>query len=359
MGVVRKIKKMTIVILVACLGFFISSCSPEKEISTIEEVDLSQELKVIEAFGLVKAEESKDVIIDFPAVVQEVLVNEGQKLSLNDPILTLDLSQYQSQISDKNNELNIAKLEYQRVIKILQGLSQENKEIEINKLENDLEYSKKLFVQVAEDHNSKQKLYEVGAISQETQNQSNRSLDEAKKSVDAIDYELQLASSENKRSIEQLRIQQGIERDQLNIQSERILLIENNLLDLKDKLNKSYIIGNQIVSDYKTATIHDITYATGHMIDTSRKAFSIINLDSLIIEANVVEEFIRDIKVGAPVRIVPIADRAREYKGSVVYISQMAFPDNGETVIPVRITIDNIDSFLLPNYNVDVFIDVQ
>ena len=359
MGVVVKIQKLTFLILIVCLGFFVSSCSPKKEIPTIDEVDLSQELKVIEAFGLVKAEESKDVIIDFPAVVQEVLVKEGQKLSLNDPILTLNLSQYQSQISDKKNELNIAKLEYQRVNKSLQGLSQENKEIEIKKLNNDLEYSKKLYVQVEEEHNSKQKLYEVGAISQEILNQSNRSLDEAKKNVEAIDYQLQLASSENKRAIEQLRIKQGIERDQLNIQSERILLIENNLLDLEDKLKKSYIIGNQIVSDYKTATIHDITYASGHMIDTSRKAFSIINLESLIVEANVVEEFIRDIQVGASVRIVPIADRTREYKGSVVYISQMAFPNNGETVVPVRITIDNIDSFLLPNYNVDVFIDVQ
>lgn len=94
-------------------------------------------------------------------------------------------------------------------------------------------------------------------------------------------------------------------------------------------------------------------------MDPNTKAFTIVNLDSLLIEANVVEEFIRDVDLGSRVKIVPIADRTKEYTGKVIFISQIAFNNNGETVIPVRISIDNLDSFLLPNYNVDVFIDVK
>ncbi|WP_242661305.1 HlyD family secretion protein [Alkaliphilus metalliredigens] len=355
----KTIKKMTLVISIVFLGFLMVACSKDEEISNVEEVDLSHELKIIEAFGLIKAEESKDIIIDFPAVVQEVLVKDGQHIGFHTPILTLDLSEYQSQITDKKNDLNIAKLEHQRLNKGLQGLTLENREPEIDKLINDLDFSKKLYGQALEDLHSKEKLYEAGAISQESLDQFKRSVDEAKKNVDSSEYELQLSASRHDRELEQFRLKQDTESDQVGIQRERIRQIENNLSALNDRLNKSYMIGNQIVSEFESAAVHDITYASGHMTDTERKAFSIINLENLIVEANVVEEFIRDVHQGASVRIVPIADRTREYEGTVFYISQMAFPSNGETVIPVRISIDNLDSFLLPNYNVDVYIKVK
>ena len=137
---------------------------------------------------------------------------------------------------------------------------------------------------------------------------------------------------------------------------ENIMQLKSRLEILENKLNKAYIKENQIVSPYDNAVIYDIQYETGHITDASKKAFSISNLDSLIIEAEVVEEFIKDVHVGARVRIVPVADRMREYEGSVKYISQMAFSNNGETIVPVKISIDNNDSFLLPNYNVDVYI---
>ena len=87
------------------------SCSKDEDIHTVQEVDLSDEITEIEAFGLVKAEESKDIIIDIPARVQEVLVEEGQHVILNTPILTMDLTDYNNLIRDKNNELSIARLD--------------------------------------------------------------------------------------------------------------------------------------------------------------------------------------------------------------------------------------------------------
>lgn len=32
----------------------------------------------------------------------------------------------------------------------------------------------------------------------------------------------------------------------------------------------------------------------------------------------------------------------------------MAIKENGETVVPIEISVDNKDSFLRPNFNVDV-----
>ncbi|WFA08639.1 efflux RND transporter periplasmic adaptor subunit [Tissierella sp. Yu-01] len=354
-----RIKKITLIILIIYMGVFGASCSKGEDISAVQEVDLSDEAQTVEAFGVIRVDESKDVIIDFPAIVQEVIAKEGQHLGLYDPILTLDLSDYENLLQDKRNELNIARLEYQRADASLKGLSIENIDIQLNKLESDLELAKKSYEQTLEEHNSIEKLYEMGAVSKENLQQSKLGLDEALNKVEAIEYERQLVTSRYERELDQLSTRQDTERYQVSIQNERIQQIENNLATLEDKVNKPYFLDSQIVSEFENAAIYDIAYSSGSMTDATQKAFTIVNLDSLIVEADVVEEFISDVKVGASVRIVPIADRTREYTGSVIYISKMAFTKNGETEVPIRISIDNMDSFLLPNYNVDIYIDVK
>ena len=52
--------------------------------------------------------------------------------------------------------------------------------------------------------------------------------------------------------------------------------------------------------------------------------------------------------------IVPVADSSKAYHGRVVRISNIAHDRNGETIIPVEITIEDYDEFLKPKYNVDV-----
>jgi HlyD family secretion protein len=149
------------------------------------------------------------------------------------------------------------------------------------------------------------------------------------------------------------------EKAKYAVQSEYIGQVKNRLNILQNKLNKPYIAGNQIISMYDNAVVYDIQYQPGHITDVSKKAFSIANLDSLIIEAEVVEEFIKDVRKGLKVKIVPAADRTKEYVGRVIYVSDIAYSKNGGTVVPIKISLDNNDSFLKPNYNVDVYIEVQ
>lgn len=354
-----KTMKYALVLIIIFLAIIISSCSKENETPTTVEVDLSKESKEIEAFGIVKAEDYKDIIIDFPAVVSEILVKEGQHVGLHEPILTLDLSQYQSQIQNEKIELSIAMLEQQNAIKNLEGLSLDDKELEINKLKNGLELLNNQYAQSVEDFNSKEMLFQEGAISQETYNLSKQFMDETKNKAKGAEYELQMVVESYEKNIEQFQTTKETEKNHTDILSERIKQIENNVTSLKNKLIKSYINANQIVSEYENAVIYDIKYSQGNTTDASQKAFTIANIDSLIIEANIPEEFIKDVKVDQTVKIVPVAERTKEYNGRVINMSQMAFTNNGETVIPIRISIKDIDSFLLPNFNVDVYIDVQ
>lgn len=339
------ILKKIILVLIILLSLSMYGCTPKESAAPVEEIDLSQEKKIIESFGIIKAEDSTDIIIDFTSVVTDVPVNNGQHIRLNDPVLTLDMSQYEAQISDVKSQLNIAELEYEQI----KLSSEDNQQTEIDKLKNNLEFAEQMYSTAMKEFNNNESLYKEGVISEDTFNQSKTNLNESKNKVDNIKFEMRnILDSINKKAESEV-IKEAV-------QMENIMQLKSRLEILENKLNKAYIKENQIVSPYDNAVIYDIQYETGHITDASKKAFSISNLDSLIIEAEVVEEFIKDVHVGARVRIVPVADRMREYEGSVKYISQMAFNNNGETIVPVKISIDNNDSFLLPNYNVDVYI---
>jgi multidrug resistance efflux pump len=76
-----------------------------------------------------------------------------------------------------------------------------------------------------------------------------------------------------------------------------------------------------------------------------------------VVEANIFEEFIKDVEIGAKVTIVPIADKNKKYQGEVIGISAKAVKQNGDTVVPIQISLVHNDAFLMPNFNVDVFIE--
>lgn len=352
-------RKFAVMSAIMCLVLIITSCNKSEETSQVEEVELSDKSTVIEAFGIVKAERSKDVIIDFPAVVSDVPAKEGQHVRFDEPIIILDLTMYQAQIQDEKIELNIAKLEEKSAVVGLNGLTLDDKTSEIEKLKNNLEFAKAHYDQTAEDFKNKENLYNEGAISQESYNQYKKNTDEAKNKMNDIEYELKIAAESNDRNIEQYQISKETETNQADMLTQRTTQIEYNVAAMENKLNKPFIAGNQIISEYKNAAVYDIKYAPGNITSAEQKAFTIVDLDSLIVEANVPEEFIKDVKAGQTVKIVPVADRTKEYEGSVVSLSGMAFSINGETVVPVRIAITTTDSFLLPNYNVDVYIDVK
>ena len=84
-----------------------------------------------------------------------------------------------------------------------------------------------------------------------------------------------------------------------------------------------------------------------------------MKLNSLLVESNVPEEFIKDVKIGSMVTIIPQADKSKEYSGKVTYISNNAEDKNGETTVLVEISIDNNDGFLMPNFNVNLEIKIE
>lgn len=143
--------------------------------------------------------------------------------------------------------------------------------------------------------------------------------------------------------------------NQKNAQDAKIAAGQAEVDALNSLLSKSYLSGSSIVSDMDNAVVTELNYKKGDVVSAQQKILSLQDLSSLYINAKVGEEFIKDVQVGKAVTIIPTSNSSAKYTGKVVSISNAAVTEqNGETNIPVEISIDNNDGKLLPSYNVDV-----
>ena len=108
------------------------------------------------------------------------------------------------------------------------------------------------------------------------------------------------------------------------------------------------------MSDIEHGIISEIESAEGKPVVSGTTITTILDLDTLIVEAGVPEEFIKDINLETEANIKPLADRDRKYPGRVVHIAGMASSQSGETVVTVVLEVLDHDGFLMPNFNVDI-----
>ena len=304
---------------------------------------------VVEAFGSIKANDIKNIVVDFSTAIEKIHVKEGQQVKQGDVLVTLDMSGYRAELKGKEHRLNIVQSEKNKI----QNTPVENdgNEIAIKKAESVVAFSEKLYIQEQNDFATKEDLFKSGAIPKSQ-------LDEAKKVVDLRHKELE-SSKYDLESIKTNKKKKTDNKDDLKIKDSEIASEHHNISTLQDKLKRSYISNNNLVCDVPNGIIYEIGYQAGDFTDISKKLLSIINADSMVVEAEVAEEFIKDIKLGSEVKIIPLADKDKAYKGKVTQISHRAIQKNGDTIIPVEISIENNDGFLMPNFNVDAIIQTK
>lgn len=263
----QSFKKIICILVVAStISVFVACENGSKNTMGIptEQKVVKQE---VEASGIVNVRESKNINIEFSAVISNVNVKEGQKVKSGDVLLSLDLTDYNSQIKAKESEHYVETLQLQNLQKVPDSDTKDNN---------------------------------------------------------------------------------------IKMEREKVELLNNSLESIRSKLNKSYMQDNNIVSDVANGVVYDIGYQNGDIVSPAKKVLSIKNLDTMYIQADVAEEFIKDVKVGAYVTIVATADASKEFKGKVTKIYDMAMQKNNQTIVPIEISVDNKDGFLLPNFNVEV-----
>ena len=380
-----------VIILVVIISAVALKGKPKPENTT--ETTKTETKQVIEASGLVKVNKSKDVILDFTSDVVNVAVKEGQKVKKGDIIMTLDLGDIKKDIIDKERELKIEKLELSKLQKNAVSSTQNNiasKEQELGRMKSDLQVRENYiknntepdivklinsinifeddYADAQKDYKQNQQLFDLGSISKKELDDSKSSLDnaekslsEAKLSLESTKYSKQAEIDKLKSSIKQstseianLKLDLAQSGTNINIEKEKASKLEGELKQLKNKLNKSHFSANNLICDIENGVVVNLNASNGALIQSNTKLYTLLDLDSLVAEVEIPEEYVSVVKLGAEVRILPTADLSKEYRGKVISIAEQAVESNGNTVVKAQVSIDDNDGLLKPNFNVDV-----
>jgi multidrug resistance efflux pump len=348
MVIMNKIKKIALLIMTLIMILGIAACGKVEEPVTAPVTSTPIKENSVEAFGIVKTTDIHNVNLGFTASVSGVEVREGQQIKKGDILMTLDIKDYMTQINAKQHELNVISLEISKLQgKMIEADASKSKDPDVKKLVNDLDYAKQMYQSALKEKADKDELYKSGVISKYEFDEFIKLVDDKKKTIDDLSYNLDITMNNKQIGNKELK-------DNINIQRERAVALEREIADMKGKLNKAFMKGEEIIADVENGVVFDLGYIEGDIVSPSQKVLSIMNLDGMIVRANVSEEFIKDVEIGQKVEIIPVADKSKKYNGTVKMISSRAEVQNGETVIPVEVAIDNNDGFLMPEYNVDV-----
>jgi multidrug resistance efflux pump len=378
--------RKNIFLIILCILFLLTACSSGKSNDQLVNAVVTEEKSAgsIEVFGEVVALDSKDICVDFPAFIQDIYVQEGQTIKKGDKLINLNYNQFKNEIEKKSKEIELKNLELQsskvninakeNELHILQSKLKEkvnhlskNTDPDMQILNSDLEKAMKELETARKDYEDSKQLFDIGAVSQ-------RQLEEYKEIVDTKEkakkdilqklekYKNSLNEEVNRlttdisyKKVDLARVQGG----SISALEQQKIVIESYELDMntmKNKIDKSYIVMDDIVSDIQNGIVSKITCTEGSPVGTSgiSNLLSIIDADSIQIIADVPEEFIKDVKFGAECNITSYYDKSKVIEGKVIQISEMAIKQNGEKVVKVYISIEEKNNPLKPGFSVDV-----
>ena len=404
------------IVAVGLLALIFGSCAPAArgtaQTTPAPAADAARAAPV-DVFGIVRAEQTRSLVIEFPARIVEVIARAGAVVTPDQALLVIDarealndlagldaqirvaelrleqrrqeieranLSLYQElrslehEIAQRETERNLARSELLSLrTSLAEGTDLDLRaiETEIRRLEierdlalRNLETDRGLLAQGAispaeVEHRERQLADLVGRLAT-----AELQLARTRQAKESRVEELEFTAAQLTATIDRLRVRlstlaptdfiearvQEAQIEQLRLQHERAAT----------RLTRDYLVGEEgileVRSPYGPAVVSEISGAPGDLIPAGTRVARIERTGRLSVEAFVPEEFIRDVAYGASVDIVALADRSRSYRGIVQHVSGAAEQRGNETVFRIHVSIDDADDFLRPNMNVDMSI---
>ncbi|NLK88266.1 MAG: HlyD family efflux transporter periplasmic adaptor subunit [Clostridiaceae bacterium] len=375
-----------LVVLVAAI-IIRYNMSEGKEAGDLEEVSVETEwYQGIVAWGEVKYEKVYDINIDFPAVVSDVKVKEGDRVSLGQELVTLDMTEYLGLMDKLREQLRAGeaglKVTQQDTAALSADIAQIQKDIktkteelskgtnsDIEILQRSLALAKKELENAQRDVRNNRELYEAGSVSQEVLNQYISILDQREKALSDIESNIKKTKNALQTELDQLHILLKSKQAQLDqIENSNFANtekqdsgVETARIDLETMQNKStkdYLKNNSIVSGVKNGIVQNIGVINGTILGVQNmptRILQLIDADTIVVSAEVDEEFIKNVSLGQTVDIVPATDSSLSIPGVVTHISNLAVEKDGKRIVKVEVKPQDPEGELKPGYSADVY----
>ncbi|HEX2945874.1 MAG TPA: efflux RND transporter periplasmic adaptor subunit [Clostridia bacterium] len=340
----------------------------------------------LDAWGEVKYEKVYDINIDFPSVVTDVKVKEGDRVSMGQELVTLDMSEYLGTMEKLREQLAAGQAGLDTTVQDTGALSEDiaqlqkdikTKTDELNKgtnsdlriLQTSLDLAKKELETAKKDVRDNQALYDAGTVSKSLLDQYADILDQREKALSDIGININRTKNALKTELDQLKIQLTSKQEQLDQinnsngantakQNSSVAASRIDLDIMKSKSEKDYLNSNSIVSSVKNGIVQNIGVINGTMLGTQNmptRVLQLIDADSIVVSAEVDEEFIKNVTLGETVEIVPTSDTTLSIPGVVSQISNVAVEKDGKRIVKVEVKPQDTEGQLKPGYTADVY----
>lgn len=323
---VKKRKKLSIflgiiIIFFVAIGSFMGGNQETavRPTATVIQTDVEYRVKVN---GMVRSVDEKTILAPIQGTIKTLnvkqgdLIEEGQLLALIDP----------TEINEKIEKARIELELEQARLKVKQD-DKEAAEMTTSNLKQKYEHLKELY-------DSKLKLFQEGAISQQ-------SLDEAKMEMDEAYSSYRIAQKE---------IEDGRFVQELSLQKSQLDLAQLNYQSLLTEKEKHYI------KSPISGTVGEVFANEGELLVEEREFIYVVNNEEMEITANVSEYDARKIRIGDPVTIT--TDDGQKYETTVASISPYAkkleTSQGSESVVEIKAIISGKDTLLKSGFSVNV-----
>lgn len=370
--------------LILCLAF--TGCS-QKDTGTdsVSSVETASKTNMI--YGSVQAEHKQDIIIDFPATVTDVNVLAGEKLNSGDAIITLDMSDYEFSIQQKQYELEQYKISLDKAEKELVSEKEQIESVksQLNLKKDYLEnknsptllsianqrtaLEKKLAID-KQNYESGKILLETGGISENDYKNYEYAYKSTQSEYDntAVSEESELTSL--KLEVDELEsrlntLNANIKNTETSIASEKETLkvnidtTQNEINNMQSKLNKEYIKDGKIVATKDGTIVSAINCEKGSSLSAeSGTVIELIYSDSLYVQGEVLEDMLSDVKIGDKVDMkLAENDEGKIITGTVVQLADKAEKKDGDTIVMAKIKVDQGYEYLKSGLSVDIYLN--
>ena len=302
------------------------------EIEKVKKEDIE---KFVEESAVVKLENETSIYSVAGGRILEVLPVVGETINKGDILAKMDDSQLKLGIKALELKKQALSAQYDEAVK---GVSQN----EIRKLEALIKSAEASYNSANRAAQNNKKLYEAGAISEDTYQNSLTSLASAEATLEAAKTSLDIA---NQGKSEFVRKQYQAQISELQLQ------INESTKNLNDLIVKSPISGTMMSSEI----------AAGKTIQPGALLFQIGDIGHIYLESELLISDIGDVKVGSPVLINNDDLGINPIKGTVRKIYPKAFSKISELGIEqkrIKIEIDfnEATALLKPEYDMDISI---
>jgi len=311
-------KRVMLIILAMVVVLNGCSAADQKDKQTSTNVQASKPVFVMA--GIIDANERAQITTKIPAKIVSISVDVGSAVKKGDTVITLDTKDIEAQVAQAQAAVNTAQA---NLTKIQSGARPE----QIAQAQALLDSAKTSYTNAKNNFDRNQQLFAAGALSQAQ--------------LETAQTQLSVAQAQSNSAQDQLdMLTKGETKETINVSQAQVKQAQVAL-----DLAKTQLAYGTIVSPV-SGTVSAKNINVGELASPGVALLSVVNVDSLYINASLPAGLIGSVKVGQEivVKVSEIPDK--EFPGEISVVDPVI--DSRSRSVLVKIKINNPDPLLKP-----------